>query len=99
MTIYVDGMVSNGWRMRGNAIKNCHMFSDSEDLAELHAFAKRIGMRREWFQDKRVPHYDLTVSRRRLAVAAGAVEVDRRQAVDLWARIQARRAGEFTRWT
>lgn len=46
-------------------------------LAELHAMAERIGMRREWFQNKpHYPHYDLTESLRAAAVAAGAVEVD-----------------------
>jgi hypothetical protein len=30
------------------------------DEKELHAFAKKIGLKREWFQDKhRIPHYDI----------------------------------------
>ncbi len=57
------------------------MFSDTPD--ELHAFAKKIGLRREWFQnDERLPHYDLTKSRRMRAVLLGAREVDRRFVVD-----------------
>ena len=51
----------------------CHMWADT--LQELHAMADKVGMRRSWFQDRQTfPHYDLTPSKRRLAVAYGAVE-------------------------
>ncbi len=33
------------------------------DLQALHRFARRIGLRRGWFQDRRYPHYDLTTER------------------------------------
>lgn len=95
--IYVDPLMSHGWSMYGRPIKNCHMFSASIDLTELHAFAKRIGLKRSWFQGQAsVPHYDLTPSRRLKAVAAGAIEVDRRAAVALWRqrRIALRQATE-----
>jgi len=59
----------------------CHLFADSTD--ELHAFAERIGLLRNWFQGD---HYDLTPKRRAVAVAAGALEVDRRALAKL--RIQ-----------
>jgi len=36
-----------------------HMVSDSS-LSELHAFASFLGLQRAWFQNKRIPHYDLT---------------------------------------
>jgi hypothetical protein len=44
-----------------------HLVTDNEDLAELHSFAKRLGLRREWFQDDHPehPHYDLTTPRAR----------------------------------
>ncbi len=87
MTIYVDPLMGHGWKLRGHTVHNCHLFSDA-GVDELHAFAERIGMKRERFQDKRIPHYDLTSTLRRLAVSCGAVEVDLRHAVDLWARIQ-----------
>ena len=62
------------------------MFTDSPDIEELHQFAERIGMKRAWFQPHRVaPHYDLTPRRRAQALLAGAVEVSRREAHDLWA--------------
>lgn len=50
------------------------MFADS--LEELHEFAEKIGMKKAWFQDKKLPHYDLTAKRRQLALSLGAVEVD-----------------------
>ncbi len=89
MTIYVDPLMGHGWKLHGDTVENCHMFTDT-NIDELHAFAERIGMRRERFQDKRIPHYDLTPAHRRLALACGAVEVDLRQAVELWGRIQGR---------
>lgn len=52
-----------------------HMISDTS-LDELHDFAVSIGLHREWFQDKRIPHYDLTTQRMRAkAVRTGAVLV------------------------
>jgi len=89
VTIYVDPLMHNGWILRGRAIANCHLFTDELELDNLHAFARAIGMKRDWFQHKpldigSLPHYDLTPRRRAAAIAAGAVEVDRREAVRLW---------------
>ncbi len=54
----------------------CHLWSDESD-AELHAFAKRIGLLRKWFQPhSTLNHYDLARSRRDRALIAGAVEVE-----------------------
>lgn len=50
-----------------------HMMTDDPTYAELHAMARRIGMRRSWFQGD---HYDLTPGRRAKAVEYGAVEID-----------------------
>ena len=72
--IYIDSLKSctpkKGWRWSSY----CHMFADTEE--ELHEFAKRIGMRKEWFQNKKLPHYDLTAKRRQLALSLGAIEID-----------------------
>jgi len=58
---------------------SCHLTTDG-DLEELHAFAARIGLRRAWFQEHpKMPHYDLTPSRRVLALYEGAVFVEARQ--------------------
>lgn len=72
MTVYVDKLPDAGWgRWNGGA----HMMGS--DLAELHAMARQIGLKREWFQDDSTfAHYDLTASKRRLAVQAGAVEIE-----------------------
>jgi hypothetical protein len=63
----------------------CHMVSD-RSVEELHAFAFEIGLRRRWFQDGPRPHYDLRPSKRRLAVAKGAKEVNTRVIVRRMAR-------------
>jgi len=89
MTVYVDPLGNFGWKLRGRATTNCHMFTDTEDLSELHKVAAKIGMKLAWFQNsKSAPHYDLTPNRRAAAIRAGAVEVDREKAVSIW---QARR--------
>jgi hypothetical protein len=78
MSVYVDGERNSFGRM-----KMCHMIADT--LEELHDMAQRIGLRREWFQKSRsgMPHYDVCQSKRALAVKLGAVEINRRQLVEL----------------
>lgn len=61
---------------------SCHMFARLADLPALHALAKSIGVSRSWYQDKRDGgHYDLTPSKRALAIKAGALELDRAETV------------------
>lgn len=67
----------------------CHLFATDADSEELHAFARKIGLRRSWFQGD---HYDLTPGRRRDAVAAGAIQVPPELAVAIWRAQRARRA-------
>lgn len=64
MTVYVDDLMDYGWRLGAS----CHMYADS--LEELHRTAQAIGLRKQWFQVSKsgIPHYDLTASRRRIAV-------------------------------
>ena len=51
------------------------MVSDSS-LGELHGFARRLGLRREQFQDHgRLPHYDLRPEARKRALVMGAEAV------------------------
>jgi hypothetical protein len=52
------------------------MIADTNE--ELHAMAAKIGLKRAWFQTNLEPHYDLTASKRKQAVAAGAVELEDR---------------------
>jgi hypothetical protein len=88
VTLYVDPLQRHHWILRGRPIPNCHLFTDGE-LEDLHRFAELIGMKRAWFQDHwRIPHYDLTPARRDRAIAAGAVALTRREAVEIWHRIR-----------
>jgi uncharacterized protein DUF4031 len=79
VTVYVDD-VRIPWK-RG---RWSHMFSDDPTHAELHQFALKIGLRREWFQDISILghpyswwecHYDVTDSKREEAIKLGAVAV------------------------
>lgn len=83
MTVYVDD-----WRQQATVGRHTsrwsHLFSDTSD-EELHAFAEQIGLSRSWFQKADDPiqlrrHYDVTESKRRAAVAAGATEITWRDA-------------------
>lgn len=92
MAVYIDHlmkcMISRQWKWS----QSCHMFIDAgADLLELHEFARKIGLRPEWFQYKPggLPHYDLNQSRRVKAIAAGAVELDRRAAVAIFRKWKA----------
>jgi hypothetical protein len=57
----------------------CHMTADTLD--ELHAMARQLGLKPEWFQDGRFPHYDVSESKRKRAVQLGAIEETARQGV------------------
>ena len=82
MTVYVDNMRAPFGRMI-----MCHMIADTDE--ELHAMARRIGVNRRWWQDPSKAshsHYDICLSKRAKAVAAGAVEVDMRVAAAMCRR-------------
>lgn len=76
MAIYVDKLRNWGWRLG----PSCHLISDAPpgDSTELHEFAKKLGLKRSWFQTDGDPHYDLTASKRALAVHLGAIELEDR---------------------
>ena len=46
---------------------------------ELHAFAKRIGLEPEWFQDKKHPHYDVFGAKVLAVISAGVEIVSQRE--------------------
>lgn len=56
---------------------SCHLTSDGPNaIDELHAFARKLGLKRGWFQERSSwPHYDLTPARRVKALELGAVFV------------------------
>lgn len=77
MSVYVDP-ISN-WPTAIRCFKggSCHLIADT--VEELHAFARKLGLRRGWFQPSSWPHYDLTPARREKAVALGAIEKTSRE--------------------
>jgi hypothetical protein len=79
---YVDRLTPG--QVRGvRAREWCHLIADTLD--ELHTMARRIGMKRTWFQSAPPashPHYDLVESRRKHAVELGAIELDRARFVE-----------------
>ena len=83
MAVYVDHMKAGFGRM-----KMSHMVADS--IEELLEMADRIGVARKWFQPGSHPHFDVAQSKRALAVRAGAIEVDRKELVDVMKRYRER---------
>src|SRR5690606_3654958 len=73
MTVYVDPARHPFGRMM-----MCHMMADTTE--ELLAMADRIGIARKWLQraGTAYEHFDIAKSKRAMAIAAGAVEVDSR---------------------
>lgn len=83
MSVYVDKSAHAYGRM-----VMCHMIADTPP--ELVAMVKKIGVAPKWFQAKAsVPHFDICKAKRALAVAAGAIELERREYVEAMKRIRA----------
>ncbi|MDR5839373.1 DUF4031 domain-containing protein [Caballeronia sp. LZ034LL] len=78
MTVYVDNMREPYGRM-----VMCHMLADTTE--ELLAMADRIGVARKWLQKAGTyhEHFDIALSKRALAVQAGAREIGRKEVADL----------------
>ena len=74
MTVYVDDM-----RARFGRMVMCHMFADT--TVELLSMADRIGVSRRWLQQA-----DIALSKRALAIKAGAKEITRSEVGELLAR-------------
>lgn len=87
--IYVDQLFEWGVYREGDKLADqakrvgtrhghrwCHLWCDKGEEEQLHALARKIGMRRSWFQNKiGFPHYDLVPPKRAKAIALGAVEM------------------------
>ena len=87
MTVYVDNMRAPFGRM-----VMCHMIADTTE--ELLAMADKIGVARKWLQDGGTyrEHFDIALSKRELAVKAGAKEVTQRDVgLMIWNRNPSRR--------
>jgi hypothetical protein len=74
MTVFVDDMQAPFGRM-----KMCHMMADTTE--ELLVMADQIGVQCKWLQKPGTiyEHFDIAMSKRRLAIKAGAHEVTRRE--------------------
>lgn len=60
-------------------MKMCHMVATN--MEELHEMAQELGLRRYFQGEGRYPHYDISMGKRRTAVALGAVEVSEREII------------------
>lgn len=89
--VYVDEIMpclqTSKWPYGGA----CHLMANSTE--ELQAFAGRLGLKRSWFQNKSLPHYDLTAGMRSRAIGLGAVEIDRKTFVEIMRKYRPGSAG------
>ena len=84
MSVYVDASNYPFGRMI-----MCHMIADTPQ--ELHAMADTIGVDSKWYQTPPKAsfwHYDISKSKRALAVGHGAIECDRNTFVGHLRRIR-----------
>ncbi|WP_448205451.1 DUF4031 domain-containing protein [Azospirillum sp. sgz302134] len=74
MTVYVDD-----WKAPHRGMRMCHLVADSTD--ELLRMVDRISVARRWIQHPGTAeeHFDVALSKRELAIAAGAVPITWRQ--------------------
>jgi len=83
MPVYVD----NAKILHRGSPRN-HMSADS--LAELHAFAAEIGVKKCWYHRGTAhPHYDITDIQREQALNSGATAVDSRFLLKIAKRLAA----------
>lgn len=89
MAVYVDNMKAKYGRMI-----MCHMLADTD--SELVEMADKIGVARRWHQNPGTPrsHFDICLSKRAKAVAAGAIKITMKEAASL---TRAKREGHSSR--
>lgn len=76
MTVYVDDMKADfaPSHRPGRTYILSHMIAETDE--ELHAMADKIGVLRKWYQGD---HYDITQSKKALAIQNGAQAITLRQ--------------------
>ena len=80
MTIYVDN--PRKYKKRGK--QWCHLFTDDPDTIKLHEFAKKVlHLKRQWFDGKRWPHYDITPEQQMIALKRGAIHAGRLRMIQI----------------
>ena len=79
--IYVDNMRPVMRNRNWPYNHACHLVADSE--LELHTFARRLSLKRSWFQSNTLPHYDLTPNKRMQALRLGAIEITDKRLVEM----------------
>lgn len=84
MSVYVDDFNIQADVLNGSGTIRgiwCHMTADTHE--ELIIMAGKIGLKRSWIQKEGTwqEHFDVTLSKRKLAVLDGAIEVSFRENV------------------
>jgi len=59
-----------------------HLIADTEE--ELHKFAHKIGLKKEWFQSHAFKHYDLMGSKTTDAIRNGAIYRTTKQLIKIY---------------
>lgn len=75
MAVYIDDFNAPFGRML-----MCHMMADTRE--ELLAMVDKIGVQRRWEQTEgRFPHFDICLSKKKIAIKHGAIECSARDLV------------------
>ncbi len=94
MAVYVDMMLNHGWKLRGRVIESCHLLADTKN--ELLEFAEsKLELKPGWVQNGSLLHFDLTESKRTLAIKQGAVELDRKNFQEVYRKLVKAKANEI----
>ncbi len=93
MAVYVDNFYVTG--MGVGTMKMSHLIADTTE--ELIAMADKIGVKRQWLQHSGMlnEHFDICKSKRKKAIANGAVEINFR---DYAKEIERRCAKKGVHW-
>lgn len=81
MAVYIDNFPGKYRNM-----KMCHMVADTRK--ELLDMVDKIGVKREWIQDYDQPreHFDISETKKKLAIRYGAVEINMREMAEKTSR-------------
>jgi hypothetical protein len=93
MPVYVDPAMNYGGSATFKWKTSCHMWADTEE--ELLLLAAKIGLKPNWIQrpktkpgaERPFVHFDLTESKRDIAVAKGAISLTWDEVRILWSRM------------